>query len=95
MKPTSACHDLLEAIHGGASPPLPFPEAKPPEISPATGSVAVAAAAGAKSQAELLKQEGNAFFKKDRIRAAIDAYTEVRPTHAFTAKLFQRFGVGA
>ncbi|KAL6857140.1 hypothetical protein ACP4OV_018522 [Aristida adscensionis] len=26
-------------------------------------------------QADLLKQEGNAFFKKDRISAAIDAYT--------------------
>ncbi|KAK3120857.1 hypothetical protein QOZ80_8BG0642720 [Eleusine coracana subsp. coracana] len=37
-----------------------------------------AAADGAASsmrQAELLKQEGNAFFKKDRISAAIDAYT--------------------
>lgn len=28
-------------------------------------------------QAELLKQDGNTFFKKDRIGAAIDAYTEV------------------
>ncbi|KAJ0972905.1 hypothetical protein J5N97_020864 [Dioscorea zingiberensis] len=27
-------------------------------------------------QAELLRQDGNTFFKKDRIRAAIDAYTE-------------------
>jgi hypothetical protein len=31
-----------------------------------------------KQQADLLKQEGNAFFKKDRISAAIDAYTGVR-----------------
>ena len=28
-------------------------------------------------QAELLKKDGNSYFKKDRIGAAIDAYTEV------------------
>jgi STIP1 homology and U-box containing protein 1 len=28
-------------------------------------------------QAELLKLDGNTYFKKDRIGAAIDAYTEV------------------
>ncbi|KAL5215750.1 hypothetical protein ABZP36_007151 [Zizania latifolia] len=33
------------------------------------------AATASKRQAELLKQEGNAAFKKDRISAAIDAYT--------------------
>ncbi|KAF3780686.1 E3 ubiquitin-protein ligase [Nymphaea thermarum] len=32
--------------------------------------------ASAERQAELLKQEGNTFFKKDRIGAAIEAYTE-------------------
>jgi hypothetical protein len=41
-------------------------------MSPAADSAA------SKRQAELLKQEGNAFFKKDRISAAIDAYTGVR-----------------
>jgi hypothetical protein len=28
-------------------------------------------------QAELLKDQGNKFFKKDRLAAAIEAYTEV------------------
>lgn len=32
---------------------------------------------GAAKQAELLKQDGNICFKKDRFGAAIDAYTEV------------------
>ncbi|KAG8086651.1 hypothetical protein GUJ93_ZPchr0010g8496 [Zizania palustris] len=40
-------------------------------MSPAADS----AAAASKWQAELLKQEGNAAFKKGRISAAIDAYT--------------------
>ncbi|KAL6659552.1 hypothetical protein ACP70R_003592 [Stipagrostis hirtigluma subsp. patula] len=40
-------------------------------MSPAAGG----AAAASQRQADLLKQEGNAFFKKDRISAAIDAYT--------------------
>lgn len=31
----------------------------------------------AAKQAELLRQDGNTYFKKDRIGAAIDAYTEV------------------
>lgn len=31
-------------------------------------------------QAELRRLDGNAFFKKQRIGAAIDAYTEVSPT---------------
>lgn len=31
----------------------------------------------AKNQAELLRQDGNTYFKKDRFGAAIDAYTEV------------------
>lgn len=31
---------------------------------------------GAAKQAELLKQDGNIYFKKDRFNAAIDAYTE-------------------
>ncbi|KAF7096274.1 hypothetical protein CFC21_098245 [Triticum aestivum] len=39
-------------------------------MSPAADS-----ASGSKRQAELLKQEGNTCFKKDRISAAIDAYT--------------------
>nr|XP_051200680.1 E3 ubiquitin-protein ligase CHIP isoform X2 [Lolium perenne] len=38
-------------------------------------SPAADGAAASKRQAELLKQEGNSFFKKDRISAAIDAYT--------------------
>ncbi|KQJ94849.1 E3 ubiquitin-protein ligase CHIP [Brachypodium distachyon] len=38
-------------------------------------SPAAAAEASSKRQAELLKQEGNGFFKRDRISAAIDAYT--------------------
>ncbi|VAI76371.1 unnamed protein product [Triticum turgidum subsp. durum] len=41
-------------------------------MSPAADS-----ASGSKRQAELLKQEGNTCFKKDRISAAIDAYTGV------------------
>jgi STIP1 family protein 1 len=40
-------------------------------------SPAADGAAASKRQAELLKQEGNTFFKKDRISAAIDAYTGV------------------
>jgi hypothetical protein len=40
-------------------------------------SPAADGAAASKRQAELLKQEGNSFFKKDRISAAIDAYTGV------------------
>lgn len=30
-------------------------------------------------QAELLKDQGNMYFKKDRLAAAIEAYTEVSP----------------
>ncbi|GER57346.1 tetratricopeptide repeat-containing family protein [Striga asiatica] len=36
----------------------------------------MAAASAAAMQAEQLRQEGNAYFKKDRFGAAIDAYTE-------------------
>ena len=32
---------------------------------------------GVKVQAEQLKQDGNLYFKKNRLAAAIDAYTEV------------------
>jgi hypothetical protein len=55
-------------------------EGGPPGMAPA------AAGGGAESQrqADLLKQEGNALFRKERLSAAIDAYTGVRRSPPLT-----------
>lgn len=37
----------------------------------------IAAPSSATKQAELLRQDGNLYFNKERFGAAIDAYTEV------------------
>lgn len=50
--------------------------AGPPDMAPA----APYGGAEPQRQADLLKQEGNAFFRKERLSAAIDAYTGVSLT---------------
>lgn len=44
-------------------------------------------------QAELLKDQGNKFFKKDRLAAAIEAYTEV-PLRCSHSKNSISLGIG-
>jgi hypothetical protein len=41
------------------------------------GNMAREVGSSPQKQAELLKDQGNRYFKKDRLAAAIDAYTEV------------------
>ena len=48
-------------------------EEGPPEMAPAPAD----GGAESQRQADLLKQEGNALFRKERLSAAIDAYTGV------------------
>lgn len=43
----------------------------------ANGGTMAPVPASVARQAELLKQDGNSYFKKERLGAAIDAYTEV------------------
>uniref|UniRef100_A0A453S2G2 RING-type E3 ubiquitin transferase n=1 Tax=Aegilops tauschii subsp. strangulata TaxID=200361 RepID=A0A453S2G2_AEGTS len=76
-KPRGARDDFSRPKSPPILPPIHQPRSflagtkpGPPEMSPAADS-----ASGSKRQAELLKQEGNTCFKKDRISAAIDAYT--------------------
>lgn len=52
---------------------LPGARGEPPDMAPAAPD----GGAESQRQADLLKQEGNAFFRKERLSAAIDAYTGV------------------
>lgn len=67
---------LIPAHPFPSSPEHEARRAGPPDMAPAAPD----GGAESQRQADLLKQEGNAFFRKERLSAAIDAYTGVSLT---------------